>query len=132
MQERQYGEKSIGINGIILSLLYRNSPDTLKFILINSSRDDFSAYNALPHLFLPIVTKSNDAILSSRVIVSEMERRERILTEHKIKSIDSYNRKMRRVGGEEIPYIVIIVGELLSLWSYQVVMWRSYSKLTDS
>jgi len=61
-----------------------------------------------------------------------MERRERILTEHKIKSIDSYNRKMRRVGGEEIPYIVIIVGELLSLWSYQVVMWRSYSKLTDS
>jgi len=53
----------------------------LRFILINPSRDDFSAYNALPHLFLPIVTKSSDAIAKLRVIVSEMERRERILTE---------------------------------------------------
>jgi S-DNA-T family DNA segregation ATPase FtsK/SpoIIIE len=88
--------KSVGINSIILSLLYRNSPKMLKLILIDPKRLEFSIYNDLPHLLTPVITKSKQAVAVLNNVVLEMERRYKIMSETKTKNIEGYNKKPKK------------------------------------
>jgi len=107
--------KSVGINAMLLSLLYRNSPDTLKLLMIDPKMLEFSIYNDIPHLLTPVITKPKHAIIALSNMVHEMERRYKILSESKTKNIENYNEKIKKTGGTHLPYIVVIIDELADL-----------------
>ncbi|ASC93635.1 DNA translocase SpoIIIE [Sulfurospirillum diekertiae] len=107
--------KSVGINAMLLSLLYRNSPDTLRFLMIDPKMLEFSIYNDIPHLLTPVITKPKQAIIALANMVSEMERRYQIMSRSKTKNIENYNEKAKSIGVEPLPYIVIIIDELADL-----------------
>ena len=107
--------KSVGINAMLLSLLYRNSPDTLKLLMIDPKMLEFSIYNDIPHLLTPVITKPKHAIIALSNMVLEMERRYKILSESKTKNIENYNEKIKKTGGTHLPYIVVIIDELADL-----------------
>ncbi len=107
--------KSVGINAMLLSLLYRNSPDTLKLLMIDPKMLEFSIYNDIPHLLTPVITKPKNAIIALANMVSEMERRYKILSQSKTKNIENYNEKAKKIGAPHLPYIVIIIDELADL-----------------
>ena len=107
--------KSVGINAMILSLLYRNSPDQLRLIMIDPKMLEFSIYNDIPHLLTPVITKAKQAIVALNNMVGEMERRYRLMSETRTKNIENYNEKAKRDGGEVFPYIVVIIDELADL-----------------
>lgn len=103
--------KSVGINTIIASILYNASPEEVRFLMVDPKRIELSGYEGIPHLLHPVVV---DPKLASRALnwaVREMERRYRLLEEHKVKSFDSYNES----AAEKLPYIVVIVDELADL-----------------
>ena len=103
--------KSVGINAMILSLLYRNSPDELKFVMIDPKMLEFSIYNDIPHLLTPVITEPKKAIVALNAMVKEMERRYKLMAKTKVKNIENYNKK----SDEKLPYIVIIIDELADL-----------------
>ncbi|MDR3346498.1 MAG: DNA translocase FtsK [Campylobacteraceae bacterium] len=107
--------KSVGINAMLLSLLYRNSPDTLRLLMIDPKMLEFSVYNDIPHLLTPVITQSKQAIIALSNMVVEMERRYKIMSHSKTKNIESYNEKAKQERGEQMPYIVIIIDELADL-----------------
>ncbi len=107
--------KSVGINAMLLSLLYRNSPDTLKLLMIDPKMLEFSIYNDIPHLLTPVITKPKHAITALANMVNEMERRYKILSQSKTKNIENYNEKAKKQGLPHIPYIVVIIDELADL-----------------
>jgi len=107
--------KSVGINAMILSLLYKNSPDNLKLVMIDPKMLEFSMYNDIPHLLTPVITKPTDAINALSNMVSEMERRYTLMSQTKTKNIENYNEKAKKDGYEEIPYIVVVIDELADL-----------------
>jgi len=107
--------KSVGINSMILSLLYKNSPDTLKLIMIDPKMLEFSMYNDIPHLLTPVITKPTEAISALSNMVSEMERRYTLMSQTKTKNIENYNEKSKKENFEPFPYIVIIIDELADL-----------------
>jgi len=107
--------KSVGINSMLLSLLYRNSPDTLKLLMIDPKMLEFSIYNGIPHLLTPVITKSKQAIIALANMVSEMERRYQIMSQTKVKNIENYNEKCKKLGLDPFPYIVVIIDELADL-----------------
>ena len=107
--------KSVGINAMILSLLYKNSPDKLRLLMIDPKMLEFSIYNEIPHLLTPVITKAKQAIVALNNMVCEMERRYSLMSETKTKNIESYNEKIKRDGGEHLPYIVVIIDELADL-----------------
>lgn len=107
--------KSVGINAMILSLLYKNSPDQLRLLMIDPKMLEFSIYNDIPHLLTPVITKAKQAIVALNNMVCEMERRYSLMSETKTKNIESYNEKVKREGGEHFPYIVVIIDELADL-----------------
>lgn len=107
--------KSVGINAMLLSLLYRNSPDTLRFLMIDPKMLEFSIYNDIPHLLTPVITKPKQAIIALSNMVNEMERRYQVMSHSKTKNIESYNEKAKSIGLEPLPYIVIIIDELADL-----------------
>ncbi|MDX9814611.1 MAG: DNA translocase FtsK 4TM domain-containing protein [Sulfurimonadaceae bacterium] len=107
--------KSVGINAMILSLLYKNSPDQLRLLMIDPKMLEFSIYNDIPHLLTPVITKAKQAIAALNNMVGEMERRYALMSETKTKNIESYNEKVKKEGGEHFPYIVIIIDELADL-----------------
>ncbi len=107
--------KSVGINSMILSLLYKNSPDNLKLVMIDPKMLEFSMYNEIPHLLTPVITKPTDAINALSNMVAEMERRYTLMSKTKTKNIESYNEKAKRDGFEAIPYIVVVIDELADL-----------------
>ncbi len=107
--------KSVGINAMLLSLLYRNSPDTLKLLMIDPKMLEFSIYNDIPHLLTPVITKPKHAITALANMVNEMERRYKILSQSKTKNIENYNEKAKKQGMPHIPYIVVIIDELADL-----------------
>ena len=107
--------KSVGINSMLLSLLYRNSPDTLKLLMIDPKMLEFSIYNDIPHLLTPVITKPKQAIIALANMVSEMERRYQIMSQSKVKNIENYNEKCKKIGLEPFPYIVVIIDELADL-----------------
>ena len=107
--------KSVGINAMILSLLYKNSPDQLRLLMIDPKMLEFSIYNDIPHLLTPVITKPKQAIIALNNMVNEMERRYELMAESRTKNIENYNEKVKREGGEHFPYIVVIIDELADL-----------------
>ncbi|WP_373002637.1 DNA translocase FtsK [Sulfurimonas sp.] len=107
--------KSVGINAMILSLLYKNSPDQLRLLMIDPKMLEFSVYNDIPHLLTPVITKPKQAIVALNNMVSEMERRYELMSENRTKNIENYNEKVKKEGGEHFPYIVVIIDELADL-----------------
>ncbi|HDZ5055105.1 TPA: DNA translocase FtsK [Campylobacter jejuni] len=107
--------KSVGINSMLLSLLYRNSPKTLRLMMIDPKMLEFSIYNDIPHLLTPVITDPKKAVNALSNMVAEMERRYRLMADVKTKNIENYNEKMKELGGEELPFIVVIIDELADL-----------------
>ncbi|WP_430640611.1 DNA translocase FtsK 4TM domain-containing protein [Campylobacter concisus] len=107
--------KSVGINAMLLSLLYRNSPQTLRLMMIDPKMLEFSIYNDIPHLLTPVITEAKKAITALSNMVAEMERRYKIMSQTRTKNIESYNEKMKSEGDEQFPYIVVIIDELADL-----------------
>jgi len=107
--------KSVGINAMILSLLYKNSPDQLRLLMIDPKMLEFSTYNDIPHLLTPVITKPKQAIAALNNMVAEMERRYELMAETRTKNIENYNEKVKKEGGEHFPFIVVIIDELADL-----------------
>ena len=107
--------KSVGINAMILSLLYKNSPDQLRLLMIDPKMLEFSTYNDIPHLLTPVITKPKQAIAALNNMVNEMERRYELMADARTKNIENYNEKIKKEGGEHFPYIVVIIDELADL-----------------
>lgn len=107
--------KSVGINAMLLSLLYRNSPESLRLLMIDPKMLEFSMYNEIPHLLTPVITQSKEAVSALANMVTEMERRYQIMSQSKTKNIESYNEKATKEHLLTMPYIVIIIDELADL-----------------
>lgn len=107
--------KSVGINSMILSLLYKNSPDQLKLMMIDPKMLEFSIYNDIPHLLTPVITKPKEAISALNNMVYEMERRYHLMSETRTKNIENYNDKAKAEKRDLLPYIVVIIDELADL-----------------
>ncbi|EAH9416814.1 cell division protein FtsK [Campylobacter lari] len=107
--------KSVGINSMLLSLLYRNSPKTLRLMMIDPKMLEFSIYNDIPHLLTPVITDPKKAVNALSNMVAEMECRYRLMAEAKTKNIENYNEKIKEQGGEILPFIVVIIDELADL-----------------
>ncbi|MBU4142449.1 DNA translocase FtsK [Patescibacteria group bacterium] len=108
--------KTICLNSIIVSLLYRQAPNFLKLILIDPKRVEFPVYNGLPHLLTPVIVDADKMVNALRWAVSEMERRFEMLSAVQARDIVSYNKKfVDNELDEPLPYIVIIVDELADL-----------------
>jgi len=103
--------KTVMLNSIIISLLYQNSPDDLKFILVDPKRVELSLYNDLPHLLTPVITSTPKTINALKWAIGEMERRFDVLSESRKRDIESYNHDTE----EKMPYIVIMIDELADL-----------------
>ena len=107
--------KTICLNALILSLLYQNSPEILKFILIDPKRVEFPVYNELPHLLTPVIFDAQKSINAFRWLITEMERRFDVLSQARTRDIAAYNESVLKNGQEPLPYIVLIVDELADL-----------------
>ena len=107
--------KSVGINAMLLSLLYRNSPQTLRLIMIDPKMLEFSMYEGIPHLLTPVITEAKKAVNVLENLVSEMERCYKLMAASKTKNIESYNAKMKEQGEASLPFIVVIIDELADL-----------------
>ncbi|QEZ89094.1 DNA translocase FtsK 4TM domain-containing protein [Aliarcobacter cibarius] len=107
--------KSVGINSMILSLLYKNSPDNLRLVMIDPKMLEFSMYNDIPHLLTPVITKAVDAINALANMVGEMERRYTLMAKTRTKNIENYNEKAQKEGLPTMPYIVVVIDELADL-----------------
>ena len=103
--------KSICINTIILSLLYRHPPEKCKFILIDPKKLELSPYEGIPHLLCPVITEAKKAASVLGWVVKEMESRYRLMTKEGVRNIDGYNAKHRL----PMPYIIVIVDEMSDL-----------------
>ena len=103
--------KSVCINTIILSLLYRHKPDKCKFILIDPKMLELSTYEGIPHLLCPVITEAKRAASVLGWVVKEMETRYRLMTRVGVKNIEGYNSKHKLA----MPYIVVIVDEMSDL-----------------
>lgn len=109
--------KSVCINNIILSILYKLSPEKVKFLMIDPKRVELNIYNGIPHLLIPIVTDTNQAIKVLNWTISEMEKRFKMFAEAGVRNLDGYNEYVRNINNdtEPLPYIVIVIDELADL-----------------
>ena len=116
--------KSVAINAMIMSLLYRTTPAQVRLILVDPKRVELGMYEGIPHLFTPIITEPKLAANALRNAVREMERRLKLLASRSVRNIDQYNKLFEGAmpslfddGQEEqpLPYIVIIIDELADL-----------------
>jgi S-DNA-T family DNA segregation ATPase FtsK/SpoIIIE len=113
--------KSVTVHTLITSLIYRNGPEDLRFIMIDPKRVELTLYNGIPHLLTPVITNPKKAILALKWAVSEMERRYDILEGHAVRDIDSYHNKYNSrkegVDMEQMPYILVFIDELADIMS---------------
>jgi len=122
--------KSVTIHTVINSLLFRNSPDQLKFIMVDPKRVELTLYNGIPHLLTPVITNAKKAILALKWAAKEMDRRYDILEQHSVRDIQSYHKNilgpaLKKLDGSEdlsdikmpdkMPYIAIVVDELADI-----------------
>ncbi len=109
--------KSVSINTVLLSMLYKHSPDMLKLILIDPKRVELTLYNGIPHLITPVITDNKKVLGALKWAVSEMDRRYDTLSKSGSKDIFSYNVKLADKKSEELPmsFIVIVIDELADL-----------------
>jgi len=130
--------KSVGLNSIVVSMLYKATPKELKMLMIDPKMLELSSYEEIPHLLMPVITLPKEASNALKKMVFEMERRYRLLADSGAKSIDAYNKKIeaearsksKKIDGsddiEPMPYIVIIIDELADL------MFASGREVEDS
>lgn len=115
--------KSVSINAMIMSILMRATPSEVRFILIDPKRVEFTPYNGIPHLYVPVVTEPKEAAGALAWGVAEMERRLKLFSEIKVRNIGAFNAKVQKMsdskkeesGLGELPYIVIVIDELADL-----------------
>ena len=119
--------KSVTINNLILSLLYRLGPNQLRFVMVDPKRVELTLYNSIPHLLTPVITDAKKAILALKWLAKEMDRRYDILETEKVRDIASYHENvlapaMKKSTGEEgeelpepMPYIVVMIDELADI-----------------
>lgn len=108
--------KSVCAHAIITSLLYRNPPELLKFILVDPKRVELSVYNDIPHLLTPVITDPKTTIQALRWATKEMDRRYELLSGHQARDITSYNSNAgKNPDSELLPYIIIMIDELADL-----------------
>jgi S-DNA-T family DNA segregation ATPase FtsK/SpoIIIE len=121
--------KSVTIHVIINSILFRNSPENLKFVMIDPKRVELTLYNKIPHLLTPVITDAKKAIIALKWAAKEMDRRYNILEENKVRDIGSYHKnilaptlerirkekKTDEASPELMPYMVIIIDELADI-----------------
>ncbi|MDO8593883.1 MAG: DNA translocase FtsK 4TM domain-containing protein [bacterium] len=115
--------KSVAIHALITSLLYRNGPNQLRFIMIDPKRVELTAYNGIPHLLTPVITDAKKTIFSLKWAAKEMERRYNILEAERVRDIGSYHAtifepakaKHAEDMPEALPYIVIVIDELADI-----------------
>ncbi|HXH26681.1 MAG TPA: DNA translocase FtsK 4TM domain-containing protein, partial [Candidatus Acidoferrum sp.] len=106
--------KSVMINTLLTSLLYRNNPSELKLILVDPKQVELAPYNDIPHLLTPVITQPEKCISALKWATTEMDRRYTLLAEEKVRNIRGYN-ELKRPTGESMPYIVIVIDELADL-----------------
>ena len=120
--------KSICINTIISSLLYKHSPDHLKFILIDPKMLELSSYEGIPHLLSPVITDAKKATSALSWTVREMENRYRLMSSEGVRNIDGYNQKHKL----KMPYIVVVVDEMSDLMLISVkklkIMFKNFQQ----
>jgi DNA segregation ATPase FtsK/SpoIIIE, S-DNA-T family len=115
--------KSVAIHALVTSLLYRNGPNQLRFIMIDPKRVELTAYNGIPHLLTPVITDPKKTIFSLKWAAKEMERRYNILETERVRDIDSYHATIyepaKKRGSAEmpeaLPFIVIVIDELADI-----------------
>ncbi len=108
--------KTICLNSLIVSLLYQNSPETLRFIMVDPKRVEFPVYNGLPHLLTPVIYDSQKCVNAFKWLIEEMERRFDVLSAAGARDISIYNQEIGKNGAKEpLPYIVLVVDELADL-----------------
>lgn len=123
--------KSVMINTLLTSLLYRNSPSDMKLILVDPKQVEMAPYSEIPHLLTPVIVEPEKTISALKWAVNEMERRYTLLAEEKVRDIKSYNDKIKKRGGHvsvededgnmqevdegTMPYVVIVIDELADL-----------------
>ncbi|HYV33493.1 MAG TPA: DNA translocase FtsK, partial [Candidatus Limnocylindria bacterium] len=105
--------KSVSINSLFISLLYRNTPQDVKFIVVDPKRVEMTPYNGIPHLLTPVITEHEKAVNAMKWAVAEMDRRYKLLAEAGKRNITEYNESAPLT----MPYIVILVDELADLMS---------------
>ena len=107
--------KTIFLNSLILSFLYQNGPETLRLVLIDPKRVEFSVYSELPHLLCPVIYDAQKAVNCLKWLISEMGKRFDLLSENETRDIGLYNEKILSEGGKIMPYIILIIDELADL-----------------
>lgn len=107
--------KSVCINGIITSILYKAKPDEVKFMMVDPKMVELNVYNGIPHLLTPVVTDPRRASLALKKIVVEMEKRYELFSKSGARNIEGYNQMMKENPEAVLPYIVVIVDELADL-----------------
>jgi len=107
--------KTIFLNSVLTSLLYRNPPEMLRLILVDPKRVEMRGYNKLPHLLTPVIFDVNKTIAALKWAIAEMDRRFDILGEKESRNIGSYNEKCAKDGDEPLPYIVFVIDEMADL-----------------
>ena len=107
--------KSVSLNAMIVSILYKATPDRVRFVMIDPKRLELSTYNSLPHLLLPVVTEAKKATPILKGLLHEMEERYRKMAEAGVRNIDQYNKQAVKKGEEPLPYIVVVIDEMADL-----------------
>jgi S-DNA-T family DNA segregation ATPase FtsK/SpoIIIE len=107
--------KSVCINTLILSILYRHKPDDCKLIMIDPKMLELSIYQGIPHLLTPVITEPKKATTALKWVVKEMEKRYREMTEIGVRNISGFNEKASSESKKKMPYIVVIVDEMADL-----------------
>jgi S-DNA-T family DNA segregation ATPase FtsK/SpoIIIE len=116
--------KSVSINSMIMSILYKATPKEVKMLMIDPKLLELSAYENIPHLISPVITGAKEAAEALRKMVFEMERRYRLLAERGVRNIEAFNRMVP--DSEQMPYIVVFIDELADL------MFASANEVEDS
>lgn len=104
--------KSVGINTILMSLLYTHSPKHLRLLLVDPKRVELTAYNDIPHLITPVIVEAPKVVNALKWVVSEMDRRYKTFQENKVKNLGEYNAAHK---DDTLPYLVVVIDELADL-----------------
>ncbi len=107
--------KSVCVNSLITSILYKSTPDEVKFLLIDPKVVELSCYNGIPHLLLPVVTDPKKAAAALNWVVQEMTNRYKLFAQNSVRDLDSYNEKFKGSKEEQLPKLVVIIDELADL-----------------
>ncbi len=106
--------KSVCMNSVLINLLYRNTPQDMRLLLVDPKRVEFTEYNGIPHLLTSVITETDKTISALRWAVAEMERRYQMLASHNRRNIEAFNDTIP-AGEQKMPYIVVVVDELADL-----------------